>query len=187
MKIKSILFALVAMFSVSATNAQVNIPSEFVKGSVTLADGSVVSGYIKDNIKRSASVVYIDNAGVNKKTYEAIQINGVTIGTANFVCISGDFFKTLSTGKMNFLQKASNASGKLSYNGTEAVLSNGTDGKVGDYFVYTSHTLKLLNKKSLESFINTDLAVCAPAVEKAKAVNGDIARLQEAVDIYNKN
>jgi len=187
MKIRSLLFALLAGFSISSANAQTTIPSEFVKGSITLADGSVVSGYVKDNIRKSASVVYVDNAGTNKKTYEGSQINAVTIGTTDFVCISGDFFKTLSTGKMIFLQKASNTSGKVSYNGTEAVFSNGTEGKAGDYFVYANQTLKLLNKKSLESFINTDLAVCAPAVEKAKAINGNIAKLQEAVEIYNKN
>ncbi len=188
MKIKSLLFTLLTVFSFTAVNAQSNIPSEFLKGSITLADGSSVSGYIKDNIKRSASVVYIDNAGTNKKTYEGSQINAATIGTTDFICVNGDFFKTLSVGKMNFLQKASNASNKVSYNGTEAVFNNGTDGKVGDYFVYTADKkLKLLNKKSLESFINTDLTGCAPAVEKAKTINGDIAKLQEAIDIYNKN
>lgn len=187
MKIKSLLFVLLAGISFTTVNAQTNVPSEFVKGSITLADGSIISGYIKDNIKKSASVVYIDNAGTNKKTYEGIQINGITIGTSDFICISGDFFKTLSAGKMSFLQKVSNASGKVSYNGTEAVISNGTEGKAGDYFVLANNTLKLMNKKNLQAFINTDLAICAPAVEKARSINGDIARLQEAVEIYNKN
>jgi hypothetical protein len=184
---KVLLFSLLLPLVVTVTNAQTNIPAEYVKGSITLADGSVVTGYVKDNIKKSASVVYLDNAGTNKKTYEGSQINGVSIGTADFICISGDFFKTLSTGKMNFVQKASNSSGKLTYNGTEAIASSGTEGKIGDYFVYADNKLKLLNKKSLESFINTDLAASTQAVEKARAINGDIAKLQEAVEIYNKN
>ncbi len=185
MKIKPVLLALLTGISFSAATAQTNIPTEFSKGSITMADGSIVPGFVKDNIKKSASVVYMDNTGANKKTYEGSQINAVTIGTSDFVCISGDFFRTLSTGKMNFLQKASNASGKVSYNGTEAVISSGTEGKVGDYFVYADKKLKLLNKKSLESFISSDLTGCAEAVEKAKAINGDIAKLQQAVDIYN--
>ncbi|HNJ95903.1 MAG TPA: hypothetical protein PLS65_14085, partial [Ferruginibacter sp.] len=88
---------------------------------------------------------------------------------------------------MLFLQKASNASGSLSYNGAEAVVSAGTSGKIGDYFVYAGNQLKLVNKKNLDEFIASDLAACAPAVEKAKSLNGDIARLQEAVDIFNNN
>lgn len=187
MKTKQLFFASLLIISCSVAKAQTAVTAGFTKGTITLADGSVINGYVKDNIKKSASVVYVDNSGANKKTYSASQINAATIDAIGYICISGDFFKTLSAGKMNFLQKASNASGNVSYNGSEAILNNGTEGKPGDYFVYTDNKLKLLNKKSLESFINTDLAVCAPAVEKAKTINGDIARLQEAVEIYNKN
>lgn len=184
MKVKHVFYALLMLFFTPVVAQEQ--PAGFVNGSVTLADGSVLTGYIKDNLKKSASVQFIDSKG-SKKTYNATQVNAVRISDAGYTCISGDFFKTLSTGKMNFLQKASNGSGTLSYNGTEAVVSSGTDGKIGDYFVYMNNQLKLLNKKNLEAFISQDLAVCTPAVEKAKAINGDIARLQEAVEIFNKN
>jgi hypothetical protein len=187
MKTKQLFFVSLLIISFSVAKAQTPAPAGFAKGSITLADGSVIDGYVKDNIKKMASVVYVDNSGANKKTYAASQINAATVEATGYICISGDFFKTLSAGKMNFLQKASNASGNVSYNGSEAIFNNGTEGKIGDYFVYADNKLKLLNKKTLESFINTDLAVCAPAVEKAKAINGDIAKLQEAVEIYNKN
>lgn len=187
MKIKQFFYAALLAISFTSVKAQIEVPAGFSKGAITLADGSVVPGFVKDNIKKSASVVYVDNNGANKKTYSGSQLNAVIIDAVIYTCIGGDFFKTLSAGKMNFLQKASNNSGSVSYNGTEAIFNNGTEGKIGDYFVYADNKLKLLNKKNLESFINTDLAVCAPAVEKAKAINGDIARLQEAVDIYNKN
>ena len=187
MKANHFFYTAMLALSFTAVKAQTPEPAGFTKGTITLADGSVLTGYVKDNIKKSASVVYVDNTGANKKTYSASQINATTVNATGYICISGDFFKTLSAGKMNFLQKASNAAGSVSYNGTEAIFSNGTEGKIGDYFVYTDKKLKLLNKKNLESFITTDLAVCAPAVEKAKTINGDIAKLQEAVDIYNKN
>lgn len=185
MKVKLLMMATLLATVFSPVLAQ-DMPAGFVKGSVTTGDGSVSEGYIKDNIKKSASVVFIDAKGA-KKTYNGSQLNAVKVDGTPYICIGGDFFKPLSTGKMNFLQKASNASGSLTYNGTEAVVNNGTEGKIGDYFVYAGNKLKLLNKKTLEAFINTDLAVCAPAVEKAKSVNGDIARLQEAVDIFNNN
>lgn len=179
-------FLAMALFVLTATvNAQNSTPEGYTKASITLADGTVQSGYIKDNIKKSASVTFIDESGNNKKVYEGADINGVKKDAENFICINGDFFKTISTGKLNFLQKSSNASGKVSYNGAEPFFSSGTEGKIGDYFIYADKKLKLLNKKTIESFINTDLLGCAEAIEKAKAANGDIAKMQEAVEIYN--
>ncbi|WP_462219747.1 hypothetical protein, partial [Ferruginibacter sp.] len=67
----------------------------------------------------------------------------------------------------------------------EPIFSSGTEGKIGDYFIYTDKKLKLLTKKTVASFIDTDLIGCAAAIEKAKAANGDIAKMQEAVEIYN--
>jgi len=186
MQIKTFFFAAVLLFSAASVKAQTNIPADYIKGTITLADGSVIPGYIKDNLKKTASVTYVDYTGANKKTYEASQINGINIEATEYISIKGDFFKRLSAGKLNFLQKASNSAGKVSYNGSQPVFNSGTEGKVGDYFVYADKELKLINKKSVESFINTNLTGCIAAIEKAKSINGDIAKLQEAVDIYNK-
>jgi hypothetical protein len=184
MKFKVIFLALASGFSFTTINAQ-TIPEGYTKATITLASGTAQAGFIKDNIKKSASITFIDGSGNNKKVYEGSEINAVTTDAASYTCINGDFFKTICTGKLCFIQKSSNAAGKASYNGTEAVFNSGTEGKIGDYFIYTDKKLKLLNKKSVESFINTDLVTCAAAVEKAKAINGDIAKLQEAVEIYN--
>ncbi len=187
MKLTALFYSAALAFLFTTANAQTAAPEGFSKGSITLASGTVVTGFIKDNIKKSAAVVFIDNTGTGKKTYEGSQINGISIEASNFICINGDFFKTICTGKLCFLQKASNASGTATYNGTEAIFSNGTEGKIGDYFAYADKKLKLLNKKTVEAFINTDLVTCSAAVEKAKTINGDIAKLQEAVDIYNSS
>lgn len=184
MKLKTTLLA-AAAFIITAAHAQNNAPEGFVKASITLPNGVTQSGYIKDNIKKSASVVFVDEAGANKKTYEGSDINGVKTDAANFICINGDFFKTICTGKLCFIQKASNAAGKATYNGNEAVFSSGTEGKIGDYFIYSNKKLTLLNKKSVDAFINNDLAGCTAAIEKAKTANGDMTKLQEAVTIYN--
>ncbi|GAB2807398.1 hypothetical protein [Ferruginibacter profundus] len=185
MKLKTtFIIAAIGLFVATAT-AQTNAPEGFTRASITLANGTVQSGFIKDNIKKSASVIFTDESGNNKKVYEGSDINGVTIAAVNFVCINGDFFKTICSGKLCFLQKASNAAGKASYNGTEAVFSNGTEGKIGDYFIYAGKKLKLINKKTVDTFISNDLTGCTAAIEKAKTINGDISRLQEAVDIYN--
>ena len=165
--------------------AQNQIPSGYTKATITLSNGPVISGYVKDNIKKSASVTFTDEAGNNKKVYEGSDIVSLTKDAVNFICINGDFFKIICTGKLCFVQKQSNASGKASYNGNEAVFNNGTEGKIGDYFIYAGKKLQLLNKKTVESFIATDLIGCAEAIEKAKTINGDMAKMQQAVEIYN--
>ncbi|WP_462251899.1 hypothetical protein [Ferruginibacter sp.] len=185
MKITPTFLAMALCILTATVNAQTSTPEGYTKASITLADGTVQSGYIKDNIKKSASVTFIDASGNNKKVYEGADINGVKKDAENFICINGDFFKTLSTGKLNFLQKSSNASGKVSYNGAEPIFSSGTEGKIGDYFIYADKKLKLLTKKTVASFIDTDLIGCAEAIEKAKAANGDIAKMQGAIETYN--
>ena len=185
MKLKITFILLLLNLFIAVVNAQNTAPEGYASATITLANGEAKTGFIKDNIKKSASVTFIDISGNNKKVYEGIDINAVKTDASNFICISGDFFKTLTSGKLNFLQKSSNAAGKVSYNGAEPIFSSGTEGKIGDYFVYTGKKLKLLNKKTVDSFINTDLTGCAEAIEKAKTINGDIAKMQEAVEIYN--
>ena len=82
------------------------------------------------------------------------------------------------------MQKASNATGKTIYNGSEAIIVDGTPGKTGDYFSYSNNELVLINKKSVDAFIG-QMSSCNEALEKAKAINGNIAALADAVAIYN--
>ncbi|MCP9751108.1 hypothetical protein [Ferruginibacter sp. HRS2-29] len=186
MKIRHFLFAAALLTASVAAKAQSTIPEGYTKAEITLADGKVLNGYIKDNIRKSSSVVFLDDAGQNKKTYEGSAINGLKAGNDTYTCISGDFFKVVSNGKLVLLQKSSNSSGKVSYNGADAVVSTGTAGKVGDYYIYADNKLKVLNKKTSEAFIHEELTGCAAAIEKANSANGDMLIIKEAVDIYNE-
>ena len=89
---------------------------------------------------------------------------------------------------INFLQKASDASNKVSYNGSEAVFSSGTEGKPDDYFIYDNRNkeLKKISKKNFDEVTAAAFAGNSAAIDKAKAASGDIAQLKEAVEIYNK-
>jgi hypothetical protein len=186
MKSLAMFFTTICMAAL-ANNAQAQAPAGFVKGSVTLSNGSVITGYVKESIKKNAAISFADAAGSNKQQYDGSQINGASVDTVNYICFKGDFFKTICSGKICFLQKASNAANKASFNGADAVFTSGTEGKIGDYFVFSNNQLTHLNKKSVNSFITEQLAACAPAAEKAKAANGDMAMLAEAVNIYNKS
>ena len=112
-------------------------------------------------------------------------LNAVSINGVEYRCMMGDFFKVICDGKISFLQKASNASGKVTYNGSEAILASGTAGKLGDYFTYSNNQLYHLTTKTVDAFINGQLSTSTAAVEKAKAIKGDIALLSESVTIYN--
>lgn len=187
MKITQI-FAAVAIVAVSFTSVKAQeTPKGFDKGKVTLADGSVITGYVKEKIRGSASVIVISEGDSKKKTYSGNDLVSAEIGGEKFICHRGDFFKVINDGTLKFVQKASDASGKPIYNGNQAVFANGTEGAPGDYFIYNNGTkqLKLVTRKTITTVTNECFAGCDTAIAKAKAVNSDISEMGEAVTLYN--
>jgi hypothetical protein len=188
MKITKSIAAVILSISFLSAVAQSETPKGFSKGSITLSDGSVVTGLIKEKIRSNAAVVLMTEPDGKKKTYDGDKLSSVQIDTEKFLCIQGDFFKVISEGELSFLQKASDASGKPSYNGAEASFSSGTAGKPGDYFIYTaaSKQLKLVSAKTFDTVITEIFAGNMAALDKAKAAGSDIAQLKDAVEVYNK-
>lgn len=170
----------------SVTMAQ-TAPQGFEKGSIVMADGSTVAGWVKNEMANKASVTLLPEAGGKKQSYDAYNLTAVTLGSQQFRCVKGDFFKVICAGDIDFLQKASDCTGKMVYNGADAIYLNGTEGKLGNYFMYTAKTaaLQLVTDKNLTSVTQTHFANCAAAINKAKETGADIAKLKEAVDIYN--
>ncbi|HMO61729.1 MAG TPA: hypothetical protein PKC39_09460 [Ferruginibacter sp.] len=183
---KTVFLSLLLASLTASVQLNAQAPDGFVNGTVTLSGGSVMNGYVKDNMKKGAAITFADNSG-NKQLFDGSEIAGVELNGVQFICIKGDFFKVITSGKLYFLQKASNASGKPVFNGSEAIFASGTSGKIGDYFVYSNEQLTHLTKKTAETFINEKLVNCPPALEKAQAGNGEIAALSEAIAIYNSN
>jgi len=186
---KNVKIIIVVVLSVyfSATNAQTEAPKGFKKGTLTLADNSTISGNIKSSIRSSASLAFISDEGGKKKNYDGSELISAEIDGIRFLCIKGDFFQVISNGGLSLLQKASDASNKFSYNGSEAVFSSGTQGKPDDYFIFDSRNkeLKKISKKNFDEVTTLAFAGNPAAIDKAKAINGDMAQLKEAVEIYN--
>jgi hypothetical protein len=189
MKILQMLPAIVYSMLILQVNAQNELPKGFVKGGLVLADSTVVNGYIKDDIRKDASLAFLNEAGGKRIKYTGDDLISAEIDGSRFTCIGGDFFKIVCKGELCFLQKSSDVSGRPSFNGTEALFVNGTPGKAGEYFIYDSRVkeLKLLSKKTFAGVTAVSFAGCAAAIEKARAVQGNIALLSEAVAIYNNN
>ncbi len=184
MKILKLLSAAALSLLFLQTNAQ-DAPKGFTKGKVTLADNTVVTGFIKDNIRKNASVVLLVDG--KEKKYEGSDIAAAEIDATTYTCMKGDFFKVVCNGELTFLQKSSDASGKPTTIGNEVFFVSGTQGKPGDYFIYEnkSQQLKLVSKKNLNDIVTNSFGGYAPAIEKAKAAQADVALLKDAVESYN--
>ena len=181
---KKILFMIV-WCSFIFVNAGAQVPEGYVKASVIMADQTILQGFLQDNLKKKASVTFINEKGERKKVFYGTDVNGIIIDSVEYTAIKGDFFRILCRGKMSFLQKASHAAGKMIYNGSEAFAIPGTNGKIGDYFLYKDNQLTLINKNSLEGLVATQFSGSDAATEKAKAINGNIPALADAVVLYN--
>ena len=185
MKILKLLPAFIVSLFVLQATAQTEAPKGFSTGKVGLPDNTIVTGFIKDNIRKDASVVLI-TAGKEKK-FNGADIASATVGETNYTCMKGDFFKVVCNGELTFLQKASNASSKPTQVGNEVFFLSGTEGKPGDYFIYETKNqqLKLVSKKTLGTIVANSFGTYAPAIEKAKAAQNDIAQLKNAIETYN--
>ena len=93
MKIVNLLTLCIVSLVLTQANARPEVPKGFKKGVLILADNSHLSGYIKDNIRSNASVLFIADAGEKKKTYNGSDLNSAEIEGTKFICIKGDFFK----------------------------------------------------------------------------------------------
>jgi len=185
MKILKLLSIVALSFLFVQANAQTEAPKGFSKGKVTLADKTVLTGFIKDNIRKDASVILL--AGGKEKKYDGSDISAVEVDAVTYSCIKGDFFKVVCQGELTFLQKSSNASSKPTRIGNDVFFLSGTEGKPGDYFIFENKNqqLKLVSKKNLTAVVAGSFAGYAPAIEKAKAAQEDIALLKDAVETYN--
>ena len=185
MKILKMLTGLVLSLFVLQATAQTEAPKGFSKGKIVLPDNTVINGFIKDNIRKDASVVMLSNG--KEKKYNGADIASAEIDAASYVCIKGDFFKVVANGELTFLQKSSNASSKPTQVGNEVFFISGTDGKPGDYFIYENKNqqLKLVSKKNLTAVVANSFGGYGPAIEKAKAAQDDIALLKDAIETYN--
>jgi hypothetical protein len=185
MKLKFNLLLFVAVFTTFNLLAQ--MPTGFEKGSITLANGTVLSGYVKNNLQKSAQVQFMETENGKKKTFDGTAVNGVEINGEKYMSINGDFFKTICNGELCYIQKASDAAGKTVYNGSDATVLAGTAGKINDYFIYNSATgtLTAVSVKNINEVAVNNFGTCTAAIEKAKTINGDLLQLKDAVTIYN--
>ncbi|MHA4807144.1 hypothetical protein ACX0G9_03510 [Flavitalea flava] len=170
---------------ISQVNRQ--IPKGFKKGMATLKDNTVLSGYIREHIRTHSSVLFVPAIGGKRKELDGEQLRSLQIDSIRYLCLKGDFFRVITDGEIGFLQKCSDASGKPVYNGTEPLLINGTEGSIGDYFVFNNGQgqLSRVTRKTLGKVARDTFGNCTAAIDKADSVHSDMAGFRNAVELYN--
>ena len=148
MKTVHILF-IVFGITILSSNIKAQTTEESVQATITLANGAVQNGLAKDNLAKKGNIVFIENATTKKQTFDGTDLQKLTINGTEYLCIKGDFFKTICSGKICLLQKTSKTSSRVLYSGSDPIGIAGSDGKLGDYYLYKSNILTLLNQKNV--------------------------------------
>ncbi len=179
----------IAMFAILAlVGLQVNaqVPAGFQKATITLANNQQVEGAIKDGGIAKGTVQFVSATGA-KKNYTAAELNALTVNGESYLALSNDFYKVLVNGKASLLQKQSDNSGKMLFNGSEASVATTTDGKIGEWYLHTAANgdLKLLGKKNFDEVLGTSLADCPALLADLKAKQITYEQLAQAVGKYN--
>lgn len=185
------LFALTALLflltPLSGLNAQA--PAGFTAGYIVTPDGSRQEGFVKENFKGKASFVF-QPANGKKSTYGGNAVNEVNVGGVSYISYANDFFKVLSGGsKASLLQKVSDATGKVIYNGTEAAgISSGTEGRINDLFIKSTSQsgITLVNKENLNTVAVSVFGDCASLQGTAKAGQLQFTELEKIIVQYNE-
>lgn len=187
MKLLTAFAAVILTLAFLSAKSQITVPKGFTQGSITLADNSVITGFLKNEIRNNAAVVLIPANGGKKITYEGTKLKSAIIDQTEYLCINGDFFKLICAGELSFLQKESDASSKPVYNGSEAIFINGTAGKPGDFYIFNNaqQQLQWVNTKNIATVSSQSFIDCDAAISKARQTGNDIALLKDAVVIYN--
>ncbi len=185
------LFALTALLFLLTpfTGLKAQAPAGFSAGYIVTPDGSRQEGFIKENFKGKASFVF-QNANGKKNTYGGNAVNEVNVGGTSYISYANDFFKVLAGGaKASLLQKVSDATGKVIYNGNEAAgISSGTEGRINDLFIKATGQsgLFLVNKENLNTVAVSAFGDCPALQDNAKSGQLQFTELEKIVARYNE-
>lgn len=185
----SLVFFSLCLVLLANTNSLAQAPAGFKTGYIILNDNTRKEGFVKENFKSKAAVIFQDADG-KKITYSGNDIKEAGIDGTTYISYSSDFFKLVSSGaKASLFQKVTDASGQIIFNGSEAVgVSSGSEGAVKDFFIRTAKdsSLHLVTKKNFLTVVSTYCADCPAVTESAKNKTITYEKLEEVIQLYNQ-
>lgn len=134
-----------------------------------LFNGTTLQGNFRNDINRTGTLTYVD-ATNKKQQLNASQVKECSIDQHRYISYKNDFFEVVATGnRYTLYQKMTNNDGKLTYNGTEASVLQGSEGRKGEYFISApgNQNLTWLKKKEYVSIIK-------PMAKDCQAVLGQL-------------
>jgi len=161
--------------------------SDFQKGTIVTAANDKLDGTIKDQTKNKGNILFTATTG-QKKIYTPAELSGFTLNGVSYISFASDFYKvSVSGNKASLYQRVTDNSGKMIYNGAEAIVVTTAEGKAGDYYIQTGSDSKLswVTQKNFETFISTAFAGCPALVADIKNKQLDYTQLGKAVEKYN--
>lgn len=182
---KKMIVSLLLIVAALTTNAQ-NAPADFQKGTVMTASNEKLEGNIRDLSKNKGTIVF-ESAG-KKKTYTPAELSGFALNGANYISYAGDFYRVIvPAGKAALYLRVSDNSGKMMYNGAEAVMVTTAEGKAGDYYIQSGVDNKWspVSQKNFETVLLAAFADCQPVSNEIKTKQLDYSQLAKAVEHYN--
>ncbi|NCT93846.1 MAG: hypothetical protein GXC72_05455 [Chitinophagaceae bacterium] len=174
---------LIAATIISGVFAQENLP----QGTLHTTTGEKIEGRIKDQLKTKGTILFYTADGSKKVVFPA-DVLGFTLGGVNYISYASDFYKEIVSGKKSGLfQRATDNSGKLLYNGAEAVTVTTAEGKSGDFYLRVSSrsTLDLVTKKNFSEVLGNVYKDCSALAAEVKAGQSGYEQLAKLVEKYN--
>lgn len=180
-------FLVISLLTVQMAGAQA--PSGYTAGYIIGPDQVKLEGFVKEKFKSKATVEFQSTAG-KKTSYAASDLQEVGIAGDRFITYKDDFFKQISSGtRVAVFQKVSDASGKVIYNGSQAVgVSAGTDGAVSDYFFRKSGDTGLawISRKNLGQTLAVFFADCSTLADQVKNDTPGYTTVPDLAARYNQ-
>lgn len=181
------LFFLLAVAGTFTASAQNNlVPTGNNNGYFITNTNEKSEGLIKESFKKGTITVTTTNGST--KTFAPADITEFAIGTNVYIAFMNDFYKVTAAGnKGSLLQKVTNNSGKMLYNGTEAYTANTTKGKPGDYYLKINATDKvaLVTSQNFEKVFASFCSDCTALLTNIQEKQLNYTSIEKAVEQYN--
>ncbi len=167
--------------------AQTVATTEFSAGSIDRLNNEKTTGTIKLMFKARGVIIFVNTAG-KKEQLSPNDLAGFQVNNDTYTSYASDFYKIQTKGaKMNLLQRVTDNSGKIFYNGSQAVNSSSLSGKVGDIYLQkaSSDEFLLVSAANFEQLAGTVFADCPSISAEIKNKQIGFAQLSAAVERYN--
>ena len=162
------------------------VTGDFQKGSIMKTTHETLEGSIKDQTKKG-TIVFTSTTG-QKKVYTPDELLGFTLNGANYISYLSDFYKVVVSGsRASLYQRVTDNSGKMLYNGADAISITTASGKIGDFYLQAGTEIKLtwLAQKNFDKVLATAFTDCTTIVAGIKAKQWDYSQLNIVVSEYN--